>query len=176
MATPKPTSRPRGRPRKSRVQEILDSDDVDSSSVVSSSSSRNERFESVVISSRQPSARQRKSRRSKMSQTPSSIADSRETSDYETPATSTAVTPAVDSGRSGRQAQPKISASARALELRTSSHALAPARTASKKRRAETELSTDYLDHEDFDMRLARKLQAEEYGAVEENKFAIPAN
>jgi DNA repair protein RAD16 len=157
------------------VQEILDSDDVDSSSVVSSSSSRNDRFEGVLISPRQPSAPQRKSRRSMMSQTPSSIADSRESSDYETPATSTAVTPAVDSGRSSRQAQPKISASARALELRTSSHALAPARTASKKRRAETELLPEDLDHEDLDMRLARKLQAEEYGAVEENKFAIPA-
>ena len=157
------------------MQEILDSDDVDSSSVVSSSSSRNDRFEGVVISPRQPSAPQRKSRRSMMSQTPSSIADSRESSDYETPATSTAVTPAVDSGRSSRQAQPKISASARALELRTSSHALAPARTASKKRRAETELLPEDLDHEDLDMRLARKLQAEEYGAVEENKFAIPA-
>ena len=175
MATPKPTPRPRGRPRKSRVQEILDSDDVDSSSVTSSSSSKNDRFEGVVISSQQPSAPLRKSRRSMMSQTPSSIANSRESSDYETPATSTAVTPAVDSGRSSRQAQPKISASARALELRTSSHALAPARTASKKRRAETELSNEDLDHEDFDMRLARKLQAEEYGAVEENKFAIPA-
>jgi DNA repair protein RAD16 len=110
-----------------------------------------------------------------MSQTPSSIADSCESSDYETPATSAAVTPAVDGGSSSRQAQPKISASARALELRTSSHALAPARTASKKRRAERELSTEDLDHEDLDAKLARKLQAEEYGVVEENKFAKPA-
>lgn len=110
-----------------------------------------------------------------MSQTPSSIADSCESSDYETPATSAAVTPAVDGGSSSRHARPKISASARALELRTSSHALAPARTASKKRRAERELSTEDLDHEDLDAKLARKLQAEEYGVVEENKFAKPA-
>jgi DNA repair protein RAD16 len=110
-----------------------------------------------------------------ISQTPSSIADSVESSDYETPATSAAVTPAIDSGRSGRQAQTKISASARALELRTSSHALAPARTASKKRRAEAELSTDDLDHEDPDTKLARKLQAEEYEAGEEQTFAKPA-
>jgi DNA repair protein RAD16 len=109
-----------------------------------------------------------------MSQTPSSIADSYESSDYETPATSAAVTPAVDGGSSSRQAQRKISASARALELRTSSHALVPTRTASKKRRAERELSTEDLDHEDLDMKLARNLQAEEY-AVEENKFAKPA-
>ena len=110
-----------------------------------------------------------------MSETPSSVPDSVESSDYETPATSAAVTPAIDSGRSGRQAQPKISASARALELRTSSHALAPARTASKKRRAEAELSTDDMDNEDLDTKLARRLQAEEYGAVEEKAFAKPA-
>jgi DNA repair protein RAD16 len=60
------------------------------------------------------------------------------------------------------------------LELRTSSHALVPQRTASKKRRAERQLSTEDLDHEDLDMKLARKLQAEEY-AVEENIFAKPA-
>jgi len=167
------------------MQEILDSDDVDSSSIVSASSSKNDRFEGVVISprqpsarqpsARQPSARQKKGRHSMMSQTPSSIADSCESSDYETPATSAAVTPAVDGGSSSRQAQPKISASARALELRSSSHALAPARTASKKRRAERELSAEDLDHEDLDAKLARKLQAEEYLAVEENKFAKPA-
>ena len=108
------------------------------------------------------------------SETPSSVADSIESSDYETPATSAAVTPAIDSGRSSRQAQPKISASARALELRTSSHALAPARTASKRRRAEAELSTDDLENEDRDTKLARRLQAEEYGEVEEQTFAQP--
>ena len=107
------------------------------------------------------------------SKTPSSVVDSVESSDYETPATSTAVTtPAIDSGRSSRQAQPKISASARALELRTSSHALAPARTASKRRRAEAELSTDDMYTEDRDTKLARKLQAEEYGADEAQTFA----
>jgi DNA repair protein RAD16 len=110
-----------------------------------------------------------------ISQASSSVADSHESSDYETPATSAAVTPAVDSGRSSRQARPKISASARALELRTSSHALAPARTASKKRRAERELSTEGWDHEDLDLTLARKLQAEEYSAVEGIRFAKPA-
>ena len=109
-----------------------------------------------------------------MSETPSSIADSAESSDYETPATSAAVTPAVDSGRSSRPAQTKISASARALELRTSSHALAPARTASKKRRAEADLTTNGFDYEDPDTKLARKLQAEEYGAVEERAVLKP--
>ena len=108
------------------------------------------------------------------SETPSSVADSIESSDYETPATSAAVTPAIDSGRSSHQAQPKISASARALELRTSSHALAPARTASKRRRAEAELSADDLDTEDRDTKLARRLQAEEYGAVEQHTLAQP--
>jgi DNA repair protein RAD16 len=109
-----------------------------------------------------------------MSETPSSVTDSRESSDYETPTTSAAVTPAIDNSRSSRQAQPKISASARALELRTSSHALAPARTASKKRHAEADFFTDGLDYEDVDMKLARKLQAEEYDALEEQAFLNP--
>ena len=168
MAPRKSTTRPQGRPRKSRVQEILDSDDPYSSSGTSASSSKNERFKGVVISSRQPVVPLRRSRRSMVSHTPSSIADSVESSDYETPATSAAVTPAIDSGRPGRQAQTKISASARALELRTSSHALASARAASRKRLAEAELSADDLDQEDMDTRLARKLQDEEYGGVGE--------
>jgi DNA repair protein RAD16 len=175
MAPPKSSARPRGRLRGPRLQEIRDSDDLDASSINSASSSKNERFEGVVISARQPSVSQRRSRRSIMSETPSSVAGSVESSDYETPATSAVVTPTIDSGRSSRQAQTKISASARALELRTSSHALAPARTASRKRHAEAELHMDGLDYEDHDTKLARRLQAEEYGAVEEMTISNPA-
>ena len=110
-----------------------------------------------------------------MSETPSSVADSMESSDYETPVTSAAVTPAIDSGRSSLVGRPKISASARALELRTSAHALVPARGASKKRRAEKAFPTDLLDDdEDADTKLARKLQAQEYGAEEDETSIKP--
>jgi DNA repair protein RAD16 len=103
-----------------------------------------------------------------MSKTPSPVADLVHSSGYEASATSAVVTPAIDSGRSSRQAPTKISASARALELRTSSHALASAGTASRKCLAEAELSTDDLDYEYYDTKLARRLQAQVYGTVEE--------
>lgn len=80
------------------------------------------------------------------------------------------VTPAIDSG--SRQAPTKISASARALQLRTFSHALASARTAHRKRLAEAELSTDDLDYEYHDTKLTRRLQAKVYGAVEETTIS----
>ncbi len=173
MAPPK-TTRSRGRPPSARVQEILDSDDLDCSSVTSS---KNDKFEGVIIPSRKPAGRQWRGRRKKMSETPSSVADSMESSDYETPATSAAVTPAIDSGRSSRVGRPKIGASARALELRTSAHALAPARGALRKRRAENAFPTDNVlddDEDNADTKLARRLQAQEYGAEEDMTSTKP--
>ena len=110
-----------------------------------------------------------------MSKTPSSVADLVQSSGYETSATSAVVTPAINCGRSSRQAPTKISSSARALELRTSSHALLSARTAPRKWLAEAELSTDDLDYEYHDTKLARRLQAEVYGAVEETTISNSA-
>lgn len=157
------------------MKEILDSDDPDSPSIASASS-RNERFEAVILPPSKMHAPRRRGRRSLVSQTPSSIADSLESSDYDTPATSAAVTPAIDSGRSSRLAAPKISASARALELRTSAHALTSARGASRKRRAEDQIPAHVTDdQDDLDTKLARRLQAEEYGDVQGKTFTNPA-
>ena len=152
------------------MQEILDSDDFDGSSVISICST-NETFKEVVLPKKNTKMSQRQVRRTKLSETPSSIADSTEPSDYETPATSAAVTPAgiLESGRSSRLPRTKIGASARALELRTSSHALAPARSTSKKRRAEDVVSNRFADEvKDADAKLARHLQAEEYEVGED--------
>src|SRR5437660_12858478 len=106
----------------------------------------------VSLGSRQPV-----NASSMMSEAPSSVTDLVESSGYETTATSAVVTPSTDSGRSSRQAPTKISASARALELRTSCHALASARTAPRKRLAEAEMSTDDLDYEYHDTKLAQR-------------------
>ena len=84
---------------------------------------------------------------------PSSIADSSETLDYETPGTSAMNTPAVDSTSS----KPKVGASARALELRMSANL--GTRSTSKKRK-----TMDDIEQEDNDAAIAARLQAEEYG------------
>ena len=103
-----------------------------------------------------------RSRLSSSKDSASSIADSAETSDYETPGTSTAVTPAETFGskRSGRTNTSKAGATSRALELRTSTNA----RGSSKRRRA-THADSDDDSDEDADTKLARRLQEEEYAA-----------
>ena len=89
-----------------------------------------------------------------------------ETSDYETPASSAAVTPAEPLHSNGSLKANKIGASARALELRASSHALANNRSTSKKRRLAELDGTDFPnDCDDPSAQLALKLQAEEYDA-----------
>lgn len=86
---------------------------------------------------------------------PSSISDSLE-SNYETPATSTVPTP------NAAEYQPKttISATARALELRSSEYSLKPR---SARKRAVIDVDDP---EEDADEELARALQAEEYEAA----------
>jgi DNA repair protein RAD16 len=86
---------------------------------------------------------------------PSSIADSNETMDYETPATSAMTTPAVEAGSS----KPKVGASARALELRMSANL--GTRATSKKRK-----NIEDIEQEDNDAIIAARLQAEEYDAA----------
>ena len=103
-----------------------------------------------------------RSRLSSSKDSASSIADSAETSDYETPGTSRVVTPAEtsESKRSGRTTATRPGAATRALELRTA----ASARASSKRRRATYNDSDDGSD-DDADAKLARRLQEEEYAA-----------
>lgn len=104
-----------------------------------------------------------RSRISSSKDSASSIGDSAETSDYETPGTRRVVTPAetIESKRSTRITTTRLSGSARALELRVSVNA----RSSSKRRRATYADSEEDEDDEDADTKLARRLQEEEYGA-----------
>lgn len=133
---------------------------------------KKETFSGVII----PKRNIRRGRRSLASQTPSSIADSQETSDYETPATSAVPTPVGDtsSKRKGRSAL--ANGAPKALELRQSVgrprnlglkaklsvDTLSSARSTSRKRRV-TEIVDSDDDIEERDAKLARKLQEEEY-------------
>ena len=90
--------------------------------------------------------------------------------DDDTPATSAAVTPsyAIDSKQANRfPTSSRIGASARALELRNAANAFSAPRAESKKRRASGKVADDLSDEEDADTKLARKLQAEEYGEID---------
>jgi DNA repair protein RAD16 len=121
-------------------------------------------FQGVVIPKSNASMSQQRQRLDRRNPS-SSIADSMESSDYETPATSTIPTPTdtSKSHRPGRQPA-KVGATARALELRTSAHALNPTRSMSKKRRVQDLTAVDSEeDMEARDLKLAKKLQAEEF-------------
>jgi DNA repair protein RAD16 len=104
----------------------------------------------------------------------SSIANSVDSSDYETPGTSRVVTPAEtnESKRSTRLPATRFGNGARALELRGS----ASAQSSSKRRRVtyadseDEEDDDDDDDDEDADTKLARRLQEEEYGAEPSSK------
>lgn len=94
----------------------------------------------------------------------SSIANSADSSDYNTPGTSRVVTPAetIDSKQSSRHTGTKSCSGARALELRGS----AKSRSSSKRRRVTcVDSEEDDDDDEDADTKLARRLQEDEYGA-----------
>jgi DNA repair protein RAD16 len=103
-------------------------------------------FKGVYI----PSTRKTSSRRqtSSNSSGPSSIADTHGSTEADTPATSTMNTPVME--------PPKVSAAARALELRMSANALGT-RSVSRKRKVEVD------EEDDADAKLAARLQAEEY-------------
>lgn len=101
-----------------------------------------------------------RSRLSSSKDSASSIADSAETSDYETPGTSTVVTPA-ETKQSKRKIVTKISAAPRALALRST----VQARSSSKRRIAYADSDDEDFSDEDADTKLARRLQEEEYAA-----------
>jgi DNA repair protein RAD16 len=108
---------------------------------------RSSSFQGVYVpaSKRQP----KKVQASSNSSAPSSIADSEASAEFETPATSAMNTPVMDAH--------KISATARALELRMNAGNLG-GRSTSRKRKANED-----SDAEDADAALAARLQAEEY-------------
>ena len=148
------------------MQEIQDSEDdsLHSSSPLKSSSPIKQiksTFSGVVI--KQTTTRYTKAMDS---QTASSVADSMEISDYETPATSTVPTPA-DTTKSARRGRPpKAAITARALEIRSSVQKLSTSRASSTKRKIKEVVDSDD-DLEARDFKLARKLQQEEYGDSE---------
>ena len=99
----------------------------------------------------------------------SSIADSVSASDYETPGTSTVVTPAEtsDTKRSTRVTAPGFAGNARALELRNSAHA----RSSSKRRRAMyADSENSEYDGEDPDTKLQRMMEEDGYGIEPSSK------
>lgn len=152
--------------------EIPDSDDLlDTISVNTSTTSRNAQLKEVAIPMLKPGKRQMPNRTtSVVSRSPSTVGDSIEDegSDYETPVTSAAVTPAESVGRgsslkSGKSV--RVNATDRVLELQQSQYALSRPPN-NKKRLATAMASNGFSDSEDNrDMKLARKLQAEEYEA-----------
>lgn len=97
--------------------------------------------------------------RNSESTAPSSIADSMDSSTYETPGTSTVPTPDPTKPRS------KVGATARALQLRSSEYALGESSRSSRKRK---NLEDD--DFEDRDAEIAANLQAEEYNMVADSE------
>ncbi|KAJ9623745.1 DNA repair protein rad16 [Knufia peltigerae] len=155
---PAPKPPPRRSARTSNVTEIPDSDEVEE--ILPSDLKPKTNFQGVFIPTSiknrgEPNA----------STGPSSIADSLE-SNYETPATSTVPTP------NAAEYQPKatISATTRALELRSSEYSLKPG---SSRKRSGKEVQHP---EEDADEELARALQAEEYeaAAVSDDSDAQP--
>ncbi|KIW17725.1 hypothetical protein PV08_04920 [Exophiala spinifera] len=154
LPTPKPHRRRSA--RTANIVEIPDSDEIEEA--LPSTSAPKTSFQGVFISTKNRVE-------SQTSTGPSSIADSLE-SNYETPATSTVPTP------NAGEYQPKntISATTRALELRSSEYSLKPRST--RKRTAKEVEDRE----EDADEELARALQAEEYeaGAVSDDSDILP--
>lgn len=89
----------------------------------------------------------------------SSSSGTQSRSGFDTPATS--ITPA-ESDTTSKRPRKRVNASARALELRNSSYSLNSA--SSSKKRGIGETSNQDISTESSDARLARALQAEEYG------------
>ena len=131
--------------------------------MASSASSKNSKLKEVAVvknTFKKPAPR---TKQPTASSSVSSI-DEDMTSDYDTPGTSVAVTPAevsLSKSTSSRPTGKGVSATARALELRSSAQGLS-ARSTSRKRRAQ-EIAADDFPDVDVDALLARRLQAEEY-------------
>lgn len=103
---------------------------------------------------------------------PSSIADSFDgASDYDTPATSAVATPTETTTTSKAVTQKtKVSATARALELRSSSMAFSAGPISSKKRRLQDISGGDLEIDIDGDAKIAAALQAQEYEIVDNSE------
>ncbi|KIW30092.1 uncharacterized protein PV07_05867 [Cladophialophora immunda] len=150
-------NRSRGRPSASAAIEIPDSDDDEVS--VSASTSKG-MFQGVFIPKGGSAPAKRRGRQSQ-STAASSVADSMDSPNYETPGTSTVPTP--DPGTS----KAKVGATARALQLQSSGYALRSGGGSSRKRNI-TEITDE--DFEDTDEQLAAKLQREEYNMVADSE------
>ena len=149
------STRSRGRPAAGKVVEIPDSDDE---AVVISRSTSKGAFEGVHVPKNDSAPATRRGRPSE-STAASSIADSTESSNYETPGTSAVHTPDPSATKS------KVGATARALQLQSSEFALKGANRSTKKRK-----NADDEDHRDADAQFAAKLQAEEYNVVADSE------
>ncbi|RMZ82961.1 hypothetical protein DV737_g1774, partial [Chaetothyriales sp. CBS 132003] len=120
-------------------------------------------FQAVVV----PRSNQRTATVVASSSGPSSIADSTEDSNYDTPATSAVPTPPLMAGSAKPSAKPK-GATARAMELRQSVHALTT-RSASKKRKKADDDSDQDDDRRTLNDAHVRRLIADD----DDNNSAI---
>ena len=149
--------------RNAKALEIPDSDGIEeitNSDPISKPTS----FKGVYLPSVPRSAtRRRQTTTTTSTASPSPVADSVELSLYDTPGTSTAQTPLVMNNSTSKA---KVGATARAIELSASNFALG----GSKRRRGRdtSDIDTGY-EQEDIDSKIAMKLQAEEYNAMEDS-------
>ncbi|KKY17398.1 putative dna excision repair protein [Phaeomoniella chlamydospora] len=170
-ALPHTTSAGTRRTRRSLLMksEIPDSDDNSTITISSPAPSRGSTV-AVVVPSVNPKASAMK--KAVTPRSASSIADSFDDSDdesrglTETPDTSEAMTPAesIKGSLTRSTTKARITATARALELRADANALG---SRIKKRRRFDEVDSSDLEDDTADARLARALQAEEYGESE---------
>ncbi|KAG9768862.1 DNA repair protein RAD16 [Exophiala dermatitidis] len=168
VATPEPSlplpSKPSKRTTRSFPKEIPDSDGPED--IVSSSSISKATFQGVYVPSRRGNAAASQGFSRPDSTAPSSIADSVESSNYETPGTSTVPTPdAMEQAGTNS----KVGATARLLQLQASQFALSGGNGASRKRTV-TDLDMAGNDSEDLDFQIASKLQEEEYNMVADSE------
>ena len=170
FATPEPSrSTRRTSSRVTQAVEIPDSDGIEE--VVTVSSNTQSKFAGVYVPTMKPRASRTRAIQQSDSSRASSIADSNDTVNYETPETSAVNTPPAETSSS----RPKVGATARALELRTSTFALG-SRSSSRKRKLKEEFTPsartgvdEFFDIGDHDAELAAKLQAEEYGGADDS-------
>lgn len=147
--------------RRSQLAEIPDSDDIED--INSPAPISKPTFQGVFVPNMDISARRSTNRTG--STAPSSIADSMESSNYETPGTSTVPTPSLTDKGSTKA---RIGATARALELQNSQFALR--RKGALSKRTIMDLDLDEDDPEDMDFQIASRLQAEEYNMVADSE------
>ena len=165
FATPEPSRSTRRTSSKVvPAAEIPDSDGIEE--VITISSNTRGKFDGVYVSTMKPRASRSKAIQQSDSSRASSIADSMDTIGYETPETSAVNTPPAEMDSS----RPKVGATARALELRTSTYAVG-SRSSSRKRKLQESYSplvetsvNEVFDLGDHDAEIAARLQAEEYG------------